>query len=186
MPSSIADELFAGDSEMAAMMRSIDWSTTPLGPVERWPQSLKTSVRIILTSRQPMFVWWGRELINLYNDAYRSILCAKHPHALGQPASIVWKEIWDNVGPRAEYAMRQNEGTYDEALLLIMERSGYPEETYYTFSYSPVPNDQGGTGEFSAPTRMTPSELSAPDDWTSFATWRPRLRKLRIGRRSAS
>ena len=146
MPSSIADELFAGDSEMAAMMRSIDWSTTPLGPVERWPQSLKTSVRIILTSRQPMFVWWGRELINLYNDAYRSILCAKHPHALGQPASIVWKEIWDNVGPRAEYAMRQNEGTYDEALLLIMERSGYPEETYYTFSYSPVPNDQGGTG----------------------------------------
>jgi signal transduction histidine kinase/CheY-like chemotaxis protein len=99
----------------------------------------------MLTSRQPMFIWWGDALINLYNDAYIGILQAKHPGALGQPASIVWREIWDQVGPRAEQAMRQNVGTYDEALLL-MERNGYPEETYYTFSYSPVPNDQGGTG----------------------------------------
>ena len=88
----------------------------------------------------------GVDLINLYNDAYKSIVGGKHPQALGQPASIVWREIWDKVGPRAETAMRRNEGTYDEALLLIMERNGYPEETYYTFSYSPVPNDQGGTG----------------------------------------
>jgi hypothetical protein len=93
-----------------------------------------------------MFVWWGEELINLYNDAYKSIVGGKHPKALGQPASDVWQEIWDQVGPRAESAMLKNEGTYDEALLLIMERNGYPEETYYTFSYSPVPNDQGGTG----------------------------------------
>ena len=103
-------------------------------------------MRIILTSRQPMFVWWGDELINLYNDAYKAIVGGKHPEALGQPASVVWREIWDQVGPRAAAAMRGNEGTYDEALLLIMERNGYPEETYYTFSYSPVPNDQGGTG----------------------------------------
>jgi PAS domain S-box-containing protein len=100
----------------------------------------------MLTSRQPMFVWWGEELINLYNDAYKSIVGGKHPKALGQPASEVWHEIWDQVGPRAESTIRNNEGTYDEALLLIMERNGYPEETYYTFSYSPVPNDQGGTG----------------------------------------
>ena len=92
-----------------------------------------------------MFIWWGEELINLYNDAYKSILGGKHPEALGQPASVVWREIWDEVGPRAATAMRANEGTYDEALLLVMERNGYPEETYYTFSYSPVPNDQGGT-----------------------------------------
>src|SRR5688572_20228510 len=127
-------------------MRAIHWATTPLGPVERWPHSLRTCVRIILTSRQPMFVWWGDELINLYNDAYKAIVGGKHPQALGQPASVVWREIWDQVAPRAHRAMRENEGTYDEALLLIMERNGYPEETYYTFSYSPVPNDQGGTG----------------------------------------
>ncbi|HEX7829999.1 MAG TPA: diguanylate cyclase, partial [Thermoanaerobaculia bacterium] len=127
-------------------MRAIDWSATSLGAAESWPQSLKTCVRIILTSRQPMFVWWGEELINLYNDAYKSIVGGKHPWALGEPASSVWREIWDQVGPRAASAMLSNEGTYDEALLLIMERHGYAEETYYTFSYSPVPNDQGGTG----------------------------------------
>jgi PAS domain S-box-containing protein len=139
-------ELFAGGGELGARMQAIDWSQTPLGPVERWPQSLKTCLRIVLTSRQPMFVWWGDSLINLYNDAYKSILGGKHPEALGQPASVVWREIWDQVEPRAAKAMRENTGTYDEALLLLMERNGYPEETYYTFSYSPVPNDQGGTG----------------------------------------
>ena len=131
---------------MGERMRAFDWPATPLGPVARWPESLKTCVRIILTSRQPMFVWWGEQLINLYNDAYRSIVGGKHPWALGQPASAVWREIWDQVEPRAARAMRGNEGTYDEALLLIMERHGYQEETYYTFSYSPVPNERGGTG----------------------------------------
>jgi len=140
------EKLFAGGGEMGGMMRSLDWSATPLGSAQQWPQSLKTAVRIMLTSRQAMFVWWGEELINLYNDAYKSILGGKHPEVLGQPASYVWREIWDQVGPRAESAIRNNEGTYDEALLLIMERNGYPEETYYTFSHSPVPNDQGGTG----------------------------------------
>ncbi len=142
----IPEDIFAGGGEMGVLMRSLDWSQTPLGSVSQWPQSLKTCVRIMLTSRQPMFVWWGEELINLYNDAYKAIVGGKHPEALGQPASYVWREIWDQVGPRAESAMLKNEGTYDEALLLIMERNGYPEETYYTFSYSPVPNDQGGTG----------------------------------------
>ncbi|HYK01220.1 MAG TPA: ATP-binding protein [Thermoanaerobaculia bacterium] len=139
-------DFLSGGGELGARMRAIDWSATSLGPPSEWPQSLKTCVRIILTSRQPMFVWWGEELINLYNDAYKSIAGGKHPAALGQPASVVWSEIWDEVGPRAATAMQTNEGTYDEALLLIMERYGYAEETYYTFSYSPVPNDQGGTG----------------------------------------
>ncbi len=136
----------SGGGEMGARMRAKDWSLTALGPAEQWPQSLKTAVRIMLTSRQAMFVWWGEELINLYNDAYKSIVGGKHPEALGQPASQVWREIWEQVGPRAESVVGQNEGTYDEALLLIMERNGYPEETYYTFSYSPVPDDFGGTG----------------------------------------
>jgi signal transduction histidine kinase len=138
-------EFLTGGGEMGELMRTRDWSKTPLGEPANWPQSLKTCIRIILTSRQPMFVWWGNDLINLYNDAYRSIVGGKHPEALGQPAREVWKEIWDQTGPRAATAMQTNEGTYDEALLLIMERNGYPEETYYTFSYSPVPGDQGGT-----------------------------------------
>jgi signal transduction histidine kinase/CheY-like chemotaxis protein len=142
----LAEQVFTGNSEMARLMRSHDWSQTSLGSLEQWSQSLKTAVRIMLTSRQPMFVWWGEELINLYNDAYKAIVGGKHPEALGQPASIVWQEIWDQVGPRAESAMSNNEGTYDEALLLIMERNGYPEETYYTFSYSPIPDDQSGMG----------------------------------------
>jgi signal transduction histidine kinase/CheY-like chemotaxis protein len=141
-----ANGTLAGGGELGARMRSIDWSKTSLGPVSSWPQSLKTCIRIVLTSRQPMFVWWGEELLNLYNDAYMSILGGKHPHALGRPAAEVWREVWHQAGPRAAAAMRGNEGTYDEALLLIMERNGYPEETYYTFSYSPVPNDEGGIG----------------------------------------
>ena len=141
-----AERVFAGGGEMGILMRSHDWSKTLLGSVETWPQSLKTSVRIMLTCRQPMFVWWGENLINLYNDAYQDVLCAKHPTALGKPAAELWHEIWDQVGPRAESAMLKNEGTYDEALLLIMERNGFSEETYYTFSYSPVPNDEGNAG----------------------------------------
>ncbi|MBV9386453.1 MAG: response regulator, partial [Chroococcidiopsidaceae cyanobacterium CP_BM_ER_R8_30] len=135
-----------GGGEMGARVRAYDWSQTSLGAPEQWQQSLKTAVRIMLTSRQPMWVWWGEDLINLYNDAYRTILGGKHPEMLGQPASVVWHEIWDQVGPRAELVMFKNEATYDESLLLIMERNGYPEETYYTFSYSPIPDDQGGTG----------------------------------------
>jgi PAS domain S-box-containing protein len=138
-------EFLSGGGEMGERIRAFDWSTTPLGPPETWEQSLKTCVRIVLTSRQPMFVWWGKELINIYNDPYKAIAGGKHPVALGQPAAVVWKEIWNNIEPRAETAMRTNEGTYDEALLLIMERYGYAEETYYTFSYSPVPGDNGGT-----------------------------------------
>lgn len=135
-----------GGGEMGKRMREKDWSKTPLGTPQQWSQSLKTAVRIMLTCRQPMFVWWGEELINLYNDAYKSIVGGKHPEALGQPAAVVWQEIWDWVGPRAASAMFENEGTYDESLLLIMERNGYPEETYYTFSYSPIPDEDGGTG----------------------------------------
>ncbi|GCE15585.1 ATP-binding protein [Tengunoibacter tsumagoiensis] len=129
---------------MGARIRARDWSSTPLGPVEHWPQSLKTIVRIMLTSRQPIWVGWGPDLINLYNDPYRAIVGGKHPEALGQPVKVVWYELWDEVEPRIKTVFEENRGTYDESLLLIMERYGYQEETYYTFSYSPVPGDQGG------------------------------------------
>lgn len=150
----VLDQLFAGGGEMGALMRArfactegnADWSQTSLGLPDHWSQSLKTALRIVLTSRQPMFIWWGEDLINLYNDAYSSFLQNKHPAALGLPASRVWHEVWDQLEPRIESAIRKNEGTFDEALLFIMLRKGYPEETYVTFSYSPIPDDHGGTG----------------------------------------
>jgi hypothetical protein len=140
------DRLFLGNSELAGLMRSYDWARSALGPPESWPQSLKTAVRIMLTSRQPIWIGWGRELIYLYNDPYKSIIGGKHPWALGRPTSDVWREIWSDIGPMLATAMSGHEGTYVEAQLLIMERNGYPEETYYTFSYSPIPTDDGTAG----------------------------------------
>ncbi|MGA7538953.1 MAG: ATP-binding protein [Steroidobacteraceae bacterium] len=137
-------------------MRRHDWSSTPLGSPSRWPQSLRTATSIMLCSRYPMFVWWGRELINLYNDAYRPFLGTKHPHSLGRPASQVWLEIWDLIGPRTRAVLERAESTFDEALLLIMERFGYPEETYFTFSYSPIRAEDGAVaGLFCAVTDDT-------------------------------
>ena len=100
----------------------------------------------MLTSRQPIWIGWGRELIYLYNDPYKSIIGGRHPWALGRPTSEVWREIWSDIGPMLATAMSGHEGTYVEAQLLIMERNGYPEETYYTFSYSPIPTDDGTAG----------------------------------------
>ena len=140
------DSVFSGGGEMGALMRALDWSQTAVGTVSTWPQSLKSAVRIILASRFAMFVWWGRDLVNLYNDSYSPLLGAKHPAALGKPAREVWGEIWDQIGPRADAVLLRGESTYDNALLLLPERNGYPEETYFTFSYSPLPDDQGNVG----------------------------------------
>jgi PAS domain S-box-containing protein len=136
----------AGGGEMGERIRSKDWAQTPLGPIETWPQSLRTIVRIMLTSQQPIWIGWGPELIKLYNDPYKAIVGGKHPQALGQPASVVWRDIWRDIAPMLARVMEKNEGTYVESQLLIMERYGYPEETYYTFSYNPVPSEQGGVG----------------------------------------
>ncbi|MBS1606110.1 MAG: HAMP domain-containing histidine kinase, partial [Bacteroidetes bacterium] len=138
-------EFLLGGGEMGQRIREFDWSATPLGPVDGWPQSLRTCIRIMLTSQQPIWIGWGKELIKLYNDPYKAIVGGKHPWALGKPASVVWKEIWWEIGPMLQTVMEQDEGTYVESRLLIMERNGYPEETYYTFSYTPVPGEGGGT-----------------------------------------
>ncbi|MGC2635729.1 MAG: ATP-binding protein [Acidobacteriaceae bacterium] len=125
-------------------MSRMDWSKTPLGPVEEWPQSLKAVVRIVLTSRYAMWMGWGPELSFLYNDTYARItLGKKHPWAVGRPASEVWREIWGDIGPRIESVLRDGVATWDEGLLLFLERSGFREETYHTFSYSPVSGDDG-------------------------------------------
>lgn len=138
-------EFLSGGGELGQRIREFDWSSTPLGPVQVWPQSLRTCVRIMLTSRQPIWIGWGKQLIKLYNDPYKAIVGGKHPWALGTPASGVWKDIWRDIEPMLKQVMEKDEGTYVESQLLIMERNGYPEETYYTFSYTPIPGDEGTT-----------------------------------------
>ncbi len=145
-PNDLSLRSLAGGGELGALIRNHDWASTPLGPAQNWPQSLKTAMRIMLTSRQPIWIGWGPELIYLYNDAYKSIIGGKHPWALGRPTAEVWREIWADIGPLLATAMGGVEGTYVEEQLLIMERNGYPEETYYTFSYSPIPDDEGRPG----------------------------------------
>ena len=130
--------------EMPRLVEDFDWATTPLGPAADWPDSLKAVVRILLTSRFPMWMAWGPELTFFYNDAYRrTTLGKKHPWALGKPAAQVWSEIWKDIGPLIQQVMETGEATWEETLLLILERSGYPEETYHTFSYSPLSGSDG-------------------------------------------
>jgi PAS domain S-box-containing protein len=137
---------FAGDGEMARRMRDFDWSATPVGSSAGWPQSLRIAVGILLNSRYPTFLWWGRELTNLYNDDTMPILGQRHPGALGQPAAHIWSETWDAIGPQTEVVLNQGRPARSEDLLLVLERNGYPEEAYFTFSYSPVRGDGGGVG----------------------------------------
>nr|WP_236519021.1 ATP-binding protein [Sandaracinus amylolyticus] len=127
-------------------MRAVDWSRTPLGPVERWPQSLRTSVSTCLSSRFPILLWWGPELVKLYNDAYADIVGDKHPRALGRPGREVWPEIWHIIGPMLASVVERGEATWSEDEMLPMNRHGFVEETYFTFSYSPIRDESGGIG----------------------------------------
>ena len=131
------------DGEMGRLIRSKDWSKTAVGPPESWPESLKTALGIMLHSRYQMFVWWGKELAYFYNDAYIPVLGKRHPWALGQSPQKVWPEIWDTIGPQGETVLNEGRATWNEQLELIMERNGYTEETFFTFSYSPIPDDEG-------------------------------------------
>jgi PAS domain S-box-containing protein len=147
VPSAALEDLFSGGGELGHLMRVHDWAATDVGPVAGWPQSLKIAVRILLGSRYAMWLGWGPDFTFFYNDAYaRMSLGPKHPWALGRTAREVWSEIWTDIGPRAESVVRTGQATWDERLLLFLERNGFPEETYHTFSYSPVPDDGGGVG----------------------------------------
>jgi signal transduction histidine kinase len=129
---------------MSELVSSYDWASSPLGSDATWPDSLKAAVRIMLTSGFPMWMAWGPELTFLYNDAYaRTTLSKRHPGALGRPATEVWPEIWDEIGPLIQRVMETGEACWEEALQLILERNGYPEETYHTFSYSPLAGQDG-------------------------------------------
>jgi len=138
-----ADTLFAGPGEMRALCRALDWGTTPLGPVEGWPRSLRTTAGIVLGSRNPMFLFWGPELVQIYNDAYRPSLGegGRHPRALGLRGADFWTDIWSTIGPQIEQVMTTGEPTWHEDQYLPIERNGRLEDVWWTYSYSPVLGD---------------------------------------------
>ncbi len=136
--------VFAADDDIRPDLAKVDWSATPLGPPPGWPQSLQTAVNIVLSSRFSMWMAWGPELTFFCNTAYRyATLGRKYPWALGRPAREVWAEIWTDIGPRIEQVLSTGQATWDTALQLFLERSGYLEESYHTFSYSPLRDESG-------------------------------------------
>ncbi|NEQ24870.1 MAG: histidine kinase, partial [Microcoleus sp. SIO2G3] len=142
----IPAQLFAGEGEMKALVRSFDWSATPLGAIESWPQSLRTSVSICLNSRFPMVLWWGKELRLIYNDAWRAIPGDRHPRSLGSRGCDVFSESWHIIEPQLKSVLKTGQATWEDDLLLPVLRSGYLEEAYYTYSYSPVLLETGEVG----------------------------------------
>lgn len=138
-------DIFPGESAMAQAMRRHDWASTPLGDPRGWPEALRIPLRMLLTTRFDMWIGWGDDLFFFYNDAYAPTLGIKHPAMLGRPFREVWSEVYDEVADQVEL-VRRGEATWNKALLLLLERSGEPEETYHSFSYSPLFAADGAVG----------------------------------------
>ena len=150
----------SGGGEMGERMRALDWSRTPLGSPDNWPASLRASVSICLNCAFPILIWWGPEFVMLYNDEYRPILGShKHPLALGSPGAKVWPEIWSVVGPMLERVMGSREPARARDLLLMMDRFGYTEETYFSFSYSPISDESGAVAGVFCPVIETTQKV---------------------------
>ena len=151
---------FNGTSEMARRMRALDWSNTALGPVETWPSALRTCVSTCLDCAFPIVLWWGPQLSILYNDEYIDFLGeAKHPGVLGRPGAEVWAEIWDVIEPMLSQVMTRGEPTRSRDLLLHIDRDGYPEEAYFSFSYSPIHAEDGRVGGVFCPVIETTDKV---------------------------
>ncbi|MFE1598597.1 ATP-binding protein [Methylobacterium sp. ID0610] len=142
-PDPAALTLFAGQGEMRALARALDWSRTPLGPVSAWPQSLRSTVRTLLSSQYPMILTWGSEFTQIYNDAYAKLIGAGHPAALGNDIRITLAAGWDTLGPMIARVMQTGEANWTPALPLLMERAGYREEAYFSVSHAPAEDDDG-------------------------------------------
>lgn len=142
-----ATDWLVGGGEMGRLIRAKDWAATPLGPIESWPQSLRSAVSILLPSKAQICMFWGPQLIAIYNDAYRPVLGLKHPHTLGLPAHEMWSEFWENMLRELfEGVIETGEAFWASALPFIMERNGYTEETYFDVSYDPVRDETGRVG----------------------------------------
>jgi PAS domain S-box-containing protein len=149
---------FHGTSEMARRMRALDWSKTAFGPVDQWQAALRTSVSTTLDCAFPIVLWWGPDLSILYNDEYIDFLGPKHPGALGRPGAEVWAEIWDVINPMLSQVVTTGEPTRSRDLLLHIDR-GYPEEAYFSFSYSPIYRDDGTIGGVFCPVIETTDKV---------------------------
>jgi signal transduction histidine kinase/DNA-binding response OmpR family regulator len=136
-----AERLFDVPGEMAALMATMDWSKTALGPVSEWSEALRSAVGLLLRNRFPLLLWWGPRFVQLYNDAYRPIPGDKHPRSLGQEGSACWSEIWHIIGPMAEAPFSGQPATTSDDLSLLIDRRGFLEETHFKVAYSPVPDD---------------------------------------------
>jgi two-component sensor histidine kinase len=134
----------SGGGEMGALMRAFAWERSPLGSPDGWHQTLRTSVRLLLNSGHPMFIWYGPDLIQFYNDAYRKTLGPeRHPSALGQGGRACWAEIWDIIGPQIDYVMQGKGSTWDEDRLVPLTRNGHLENVWWTYSYVPIDGEDG-------------------------------------------
>jgi PAS domain S-box-containing protein len=135
-----------GGGELGALIRAKDWATTSLGPIEGWPQSLRSAVSILLPSKAQIVLFWGPDLVAIYNDAYGPVFGAKHPTALGKPAREAWSELWDVLEPLLAGVVDTGEAFWAKDMMFVMERHGYVEETYFDVSYDPVRDESGHVG----------------------------------------
>ena len=152
----------AEHAPLAQLIRERDWAATPVGPMEAWPPSLRTALSICLESRFPILIWWGPEFVMLYNDAYAPLIGSKHPNALGQRGADCFPEIWDIIGPMLAGVRERGESTWSADRLLQLERRGFPEECYFTFSYSPIRDESEAiAGVFTAVAETTSHVIGA-------------------------
>src|SRR3954463_9101290 len=158
----VSADFLAGGGEMGALTRSHDWSSSPIGSPDGWPQSLRTAVRILLNTNHPMFIWWGPDLIQFYNDAYRQTMGPeRHPGALGQRGRDCWAEIWPIIGPQIEQVMAGGGPTWHEDQLVPVTRNGRLEQVWWTYGYSPIDEDDGVGGVLVVCGDVTSEHLAA-------------------------
>jgi len=140
-------DFLSNGGEMGALMRALDYDVTPLGPTESWPDILKTTLRLILTSNHPMFIWWGPNLHQFYNEAYRKTTGPeRHPSALSQTGKECWSEIWLQIGPQIDFVMSGGGATWHEDQLVPVTRNGRREDVWWTYGYSPIQDAEGVKG----------------------------------------
>jgi signal transduction histidine kinase len=151
-------DFLAGGGKMANAILTKDWSTTAVGAIESWPQSLRTTVSLCLASNFPMSIAWGRDRVQIYNDGYWPICGAKHPHSMGQDFKECWFSAWPQIGEAFERA-QSGASSYIENQRMFLDRNGYLEETFFTFSFSPIRDETGGVGGLFHPVTETTARM---------------------------
>src|SRR5882762_7797114 len=165
-----------GGGQMGKLIRSMDWSNTPLGPIESWPQSLRTTVSLCLASNFPIALVWGPQHVQIYNDGYWPICGEKHPHSMGQDFRECWAAPWPVIGEAFAHALA-GETSFLENQRMFLDRNGYLEETFFTFSFSPIRDETGGVGGLFHPVTETTAKMLA-----ERRTWALRDLTARMGK----